>query len=129
MKIGRLHIILEKENDLITKAGRKLSKVDLDRIKKYIDGGYHFVRRSKGRKPKVPLFIQPPPKEEDKCRPETCAGQCQGMNSRAECPNVLEEDDESHAVLPRHTPEELDRLIEVVREANSPESKAKEVEK
>ena len=28
---------------------------------------------------------------EDKCEPETCAGQCQGMNSRPECPHFSEE--------------------------------------
>jgi antitoxin CcdA len=31
-------------------------------------------------------------KEEDRCQPETCAGQCQGMNSRPECPNLFEEE-------------------------------------
>ncbi len=69
MNIGRFYILWKREDDLVVKAGRKLSKVDLDRIKKYIEGGYHFVRKSKGRKPKVPLFNLPPPKEEDKCEP------------------------------------------------------------
>jgi len=30
-------------------------------------------------------------KLEPKCQPETCAGQCQGMNSRPECPHFSEE--------------------------------------
>ncbi len=33
-----------------------------------------------------------PSKEGDRCQPETCAGQCQGMNSRPECPNLFEEE-------------------------------------
>lgn len=37
-----------------------------------------------------------------------------------ELQNLLKED-ESHAALPRHTPEELDRLIGTVRKAESPE--------
>jgi antitoxin CcdA len=30
--------------------------------------------------------------EKNICQPETCAGQCQGMNSRPECPNLFEEE-------------------------------------
>ena len=53
--------------------------------------GYHIHKdpRKKGKPAINPLFNLPPPKEEDKCQPETCAGQCQGMNSRPECPNIL----------------------------------------
>ncbi len=115
MKIGRLQIWWEKKDkDLISWANerRRLSRLDRERIEKYINGGYHIHKNPR----KKALFNLPPSKEDDKCQPETCAGQCQGMNSRPECPNVLNEEDESHAALPRHTPEKLDRLIEKVRE-------------
>ena len=38
-----------------------------------------------------------------------------------ELQNLLKED-KSHAALPRHTPEELDRFIEAVRKVYSPEN-------
>jgi hypothetical protein len=44
-------------------------------------------------------FLEEEAKKE-KCKPETCMGQCQGMNSNPECPHM--EDDE---------PQPNDRLI------------------
>lgn len=82
MKIGKLYIFWEGKQDNIIRFNRKLSRLDLERIDKYLDGGFHVHKNPK----KKPLFNLPPPKEEDKCQPETCAGQCQGMNSKPECP-------------------------------------------
>ncbi len=109
MKIKKLHIFWT--DNTIWKFPRRLSHLEVARVTKLLTGGFHVHANPR----KKPLFNLPPAKEENKCQPETCAGQCQGMNSKPECPNVLNEEDENHAALPRHTPEELDRLIEVVR--------------
>jgi len=99
MKIGRLHIIWEgREKTVVVYPGR-LSRLDLAKITQYLLGGFHIHKNPR----KKPLFNLPPPKEEEK-------------------------EDESHATLPRHTPEKLDRLIEVVREANSSPPKIVEKE-
>ncbi len=82
MKIGKFYWFWERKNESIRKYKTRLSELDDERLNKYIFGYYHFVRKSRGRKP---LFNLPPPLGED-CQPETCAGQCQGMNSKPECP-------------------------------------------
>ena len=94
MKIWKLYFFWEGKQDNIIRFGRKISRLDLERIDKYLNGGYH-IHKDPGKRPKKPLFNLPPPKEEEK-------------------------EDESHAALPRHTPEELDRFIEAVREVESP---------
>ncbi len=132
MKIWKLYVFWEgKKDNIIRFVDRKISRLDLERIDKYLDGGFHIHRNPGKKEKKVPA----PPLtagelqnllKEDNCQPETCAGQCQGMNSRTECQNI--EEDKIHAALPRHTPEELDRLISTVRKVESPDHLTEEKE-
>ena len=92
MKIGKLHIYWERENESVRRYEKRLSKVDDERLNKYISGGYHLHKNPKRKL----LQNLPPPKKEEK-------------------------ENESHAALPRYTPEELNRLIDRVRKAESPE--------
>lgn len=86
MKIWKLQILWGTEKHRTElRFDRNLSRLDIERITKYVNGGYH-IHKDPGKRAKKPLFNLPPPKEEDKCQPENCAGQCQGMNSRSECP-------------------------------------------
>ena len=48
----RFHIIGGAEDVILV--NRKLSRLDKERIGNYLSGQYHFVRKSKGRKPKHP---------------------------------------------------------------------------
>ena len=92
MKIGCLQLLWGTENHrTILKFDKRLSDLDVKRIKEYVSGGYHTHRNhpKKGKPSANQVFNVAPPKSENS----------------------------------RHTPEELDRLIEVVRDANSPSPK------
>ncbi len=54
MKIWKLHVYWERENESVRRYDKRLSKLDDESLNKYISGGYHFVRKSKGRKSKAP---------------------------------------------------------------------------
>lgn len=52
MKIGRLHIYWQRENNQIIKIPRKLSRLDEERIRKYLAGDHH-IHRNPSRKKKI----------------------------------------------------------------------------
>ena len=91
MKIWNLYIFWEGRNDNIIRFNRKLSPLDLKRIDKYLDGTHHIHGNPGKRTKKAPLRT-----------PEEINTMITDMGK------------------PRHTPEELDRLVEVVREENTP---------
>ncbi len=111
MKIfGRLHIIWT-DNTIMT-FKRRLHRIEIERMMKLLDGGFHIHANPKR---KLLQNMDPPKIEDERCQPETCAGQCQGMNSRAECPNLLEEEAEKwkkseERKFPDNKQEELDIL-------------------
>lgn len=101
MRIGKFYVFWEGREDNIVRFNRKLSRLDLERIDKYLDGGFH-------------IHANPHKKDKkDKAPPLTAE----------ELQNLLKETADE---FPRHTPEELDRFIEKVREANSPGVEIKE---
>ncbi len=55
MKLWKLQILWgEEKHRTVLRFDRNLSRLDVERIQRYISGYYHFVRKSKGIKPKVP---------------------------------------------------------------------------
>ena len=59
MKIGRFYWFWEGKNDNIVRLNRKVSRLDLERIDKYLDGGFHIHRNPGKKKVKAsPLTIE-----------------------------------------------------------------------
>ncbi len=100
MKIWKLHIYWG-DDDLVDFVsimlfGRIMSRLDLERIKKYANGGFHVHRNPRKKEEKIkgpPLTV------------EEIGTMVTDMGKQDE---------------PRHTPEELDRLVEAVRKVESP---------
>ncbi len=92
MKIWKLQILWgEEKHRTVLRFDRNISRLDVERITKYVNGGFHIHANPKR---KLLQYTDPPKIEEESCQPETCAGQCQGMNSREECPNLLKMEEE-----------------------------------
>lgn len=122
MKIGRFYWFWEREYESIRRYERRLSKLDDERITKYLDGGHHVHANPRKKEKKVkalPLTAE----ELQNLLKETADDEPHFLSS----PRTI---DELKGLLkipaddkPRHTPEELDRVIETVKEANSPRQK------
>ncbi len=75
MKIGRLHIYWEREYESVRRYEKRLSKLDDQRLNKYISGGYHIHKnpKSKGNRNQAGVIVEgvllqntDPPKIEEK---------------------------------------------------------------
>ncbi len=74
MKIWKLHIYWERENESVRRYEKRLSKLDDQRLNKYISGGYHIHKnpKSKEKRNQAGIIVEgvllqntDPPKEEE----------------------------------------------------------------